>query len=505
MKLFQKEKIIELEIQANRAGVSMEALMDSAGRAVARETGRLLSAVNGKRVVLLCGKGNNGGDGFVCAGLLCAQGARAQVVLTQGKPRTGLAERAFLAMPEEVEQIDGEKEPETAFAALEKADAIIDAVYGFGFRGNLPDLAKELFRRAGEGKALKIACDLPSGVECDTGRAAKGAFRADVTITFTVKKPACASYPAKEYCGQVITAPVGVPLQVVKQAETFLWEPEEKEILKLLPTCGEQVNKGDLGRLLLVCGSYGMAGACIMAARAALRCGVGLLELAVEEKLYPILAGAVPEAVFTLLPWEREEKEAQRRLLSSLERASACLVGCGLGKQLAEKSVPLVLAHGKCPLVLDADGINYAAGNPGILLQYRGSLVLTPHPGEMSRLVGRPVSEIQGNRLALAQETACRLGAVMVLKGAGTVTAAPDGKCALNSTGNPGMAKGGSGDVLAGMAASLLAQGVSPYEAAVAASYLHGKAGDLCAKKYGRRAMLPTDLIESLPLVFLEG
>lgn len=505
MRLFQKEKILELEAQANRAGVSMEELMDRAGKAVARETERLLSPIEGKRVALLCGKGNNGGDGFVCASLLCAQGARVQVVLVQGKPQTGLAERAFLAMPRDVEVVDGEKDPAEAFRALEKAEAIVDAVYGFGFRGDLPNPVKELFRHAEAQQALKIACDLPSGVECDTGRAAQGAFRADVTVTFTVKKPACVSYPAKEYCGQVVAVPVGVPSQAVAQAETPLWEPEEKEILELLPACGLQANKGDLGRLLLVCGSYGMAGACMMAARAALRCGVGLLELAVDESLYPILAGVVPEAVFTILPWEREEKESQKRLLSALERASACLVGCGLGKRLAEKAVPLVLSHGKCPLVLDADGINYAAGNSEPLLQYAGSLVLTPHPGEMSRLVGKPVSEVQANRLELARETACRLKTVVALKGAATVTAAPDTRCAVNPTGNPGMAKGGSGDVLAGMVASFLAQGMAPYEAAVAAVYLHGKAGDLCAQQYGRRTMLPTDLIESLPCAFLSA
>ncbi len=259
-----------------------------------------------------------------------------------------------------------------------------------------------------------------------------------------------------------------------------------------------QANKGDLGRLLLVCGSYGMAGACILAARAALRCGVGLLEAAVDARIYPIVAQAVPEAVLLPLDWENEPRKSAEKLKEALGRCTACLMGCGLG-ELSETVCPIVLENCRAPLLIDADGLNFLARHPGALGKLSVPFVLTPHPGEMSRLCGKPIPEIQENRAATAQSFARQADGVVVLKGAGTIIADAAGRCKVNPTGNPGMATGGSGDVLAGMISSLLAQSTPCFEAAAAGAYLHGLAGDLCAKRMGTRAMLPSDLIEALP------
>lgn len=501
MKIFRKEEMQRLEKAAGEAGVTMAQLMDGAGKALAREVEKRLRPLAGRRVALLCGSGNNGGDGFVCAGYLQAGGALCTVLLLQGPPKTELSAAAFSGRSQEIELIDAAGEEEPAKAALERADCIVDCLFGFGFRGEMPHSAVRWLSHANRMECLKISADLPSGTECDSARVSLNAFRADCTVAFTAKKPAHCSYPAKEFCGEVVTAQVGVPSVLIEAAEPKLFETDGAFVQSVLPALPAQCNKGDRGRLLLVCGSYGMAGACMMAARAALRCGVGLLQLVVDKKLYPILAQAVPEAVFTVLDPEGGRRESDEKLCASLEKSSACLIGCGLG-DLSELLAPAVFSHGAAPMVADADALNFLSRHPGVLEDVEAPLVLTPHPGEMARLCGDEVREIQADRLTAAQMKARETGAVVALKGAATVIAAPDGRCAVNPTGNPGMAKGGSGDVLAGVIASLLAQGVPPFEAAAAGVYLHGMAGDLAAKRLTRRAMLPTDLIEALPEVF---
>lgn len=490
-----------LEKAAGEAGVTMAQLMDGAGKALAREVEKRLRPLAGRRVALLCGSGNNGGDGFVCAGYLQAGGALCTVLLLQGPPQTELSAAAFSGRSQEIELIDAAGEEEETKAALERADCIVDCLFGFGFRGEMPHSAARWLSHANRMDCLKVSADLPSGTECDSARVCANAFRADCTVAFTAKKPVHCSYPAKEFCGEVVTAQVGVPSVLIEAAEPKLFETDGAFVQSVLPALPAQCNKGDRGRLLLVCGSYGMAGACMMAARAALRCGVGLLQLAVDKKLYPILAQAVPEAILTVLDPEGGRRESDEKLCAALEKSSACLIGCGLG-DLSELLAPAVFSHGAAPMVADADALNFLSRHPGVLEDVEAPLVLTPHPGEMARLCGDEVREIQADRLTAAQMKARETGAVVALKGAATVIAAPDGRCAVNPTGNPGMAKGGSGDVLAGVIASLLAQGVPPFEAAAAGVYLHGMAGDLAAKRLTRRAMLPTDLIEALPEVF---
>ena len=499
MKLFCREEMQRLEMAAVDAGVPLSQLMENAGAAVAQEVERRCRPLAGKRAALLCGKGNNGGDGFVCARLLAEKGATCMVILAQGAPKTDLAAAAFAALPPEVDVLPGENQ--AARAALEQADVVIDCVFGFSFRGELSGLPAQLLGYAGALPCLKLSADLPSGVECDTGRVSPGAFRADVTVTFTGKKPATVSYPAKEFCGETVVRQVGVPAALVEGAETRIFETEKNFPLEVLSSPDQQANKGDMGRLLLVCGSWGMAGACVMAAKAALRCGVGLLQIAVEERLYPLVAQAVPQAIYLVLDWENRREESESLLLGALSKCTACVTGCGLGER-SELVCPLVFSHCQRPLVADADAINFLSRHPGFLENVEIPLVLTPHPGEMARLCDDSIPEIQSDRLGAAQQKARETGAVVVLKGAATVIAAPDGRCAVNPTGNPGMAKGGSGDVLAGMAGAFLAQGLSAFETAVLAAYLHGYAGDLCAQAFTQRAMLPTDLPEMLPQVF---
>lgn len=501
MKIFCKEQIQALEQLAVREGTSMERLMERAGLAVAAEAAKF--GVAGKRAVVLCGKGNNGGDGFVCARALARQGAEVTVVLADDPPATELAGQAFLRMPETVTALCAEHEPERAEAALNRADLIVDAVFGFGFRGAARGTAAKLLELANARNCRKISADLPSGAECDTAEVHGPCFRADVTVTFTGLKPVNVCYPGKEFCGETVLAEVGIPPAAVESMEAGLLLTDDDFVRERLPRPGVQSNKGDLGKLLCVCGSYGMAGACILAARAALRCGAGLVRVAAEQSVYPILAQAMPEAVFTVLNWEGDEAGSRKALLSALETSTACLMGCGLGMR-SELVCPEVLSHCRIPLLLDADGLNFLARHPDARQAFHGPLVMTPHPGEMARLAGVSIPEVQAGRLETAREQARRWDAVAVLKGAATVISAPDGRTAINPTGNPGMATGGSGDVLAGMTASFLAQGMEPFEAAALGAYLHGLAGDWCARKRSMRGMLPTDLVETLPELFLE-
>ena len=282
----------------------------------------------------------------------------------------------------------------------------------------------------------------------------------------------------------------------------------EAQIRDFLPARPTDSHKGTFGRAVIVGGQYGMAGAPLLATRAALRCGVGLAEAAVPRSIYPILAGAVPEAIFTPLP-ENEagqlDETALPPLLKRLNGTSSLVLGCGLGQGAGVRAlVRELLTAAGCPLVLDADGIN--AVDTHILSQEegRGPRILTPHPGEMARLCGLTVAKVQADRAELAAKTAREWQAVVVLKGHHTVIAGPDGRLAVNPTGNPGMATGGSGDVLAGMIGGLLAQGVPPWEAAAAGAYLHGLAGDRATKALSRTALLPSDIIGELCGLFAD-
>ena len=497
MVVLKAAEIRGLEECAVESGVSMETLMENAGAAAAEYIREQID-VRDKRAVILCGKGNNGGDGFVIARLLSKAGAQVTVVLMQGAPASALAKQAYDKMHKGIEIILARN----AGKPIDRADLIVDAVFGFSFHGRLPQAMVPVIEQANASKALRVSVDLPSGVECDTGAVNGACFRAQHTVTFTAMKPACVVYPAAGFCGRAVVRQVGIRREFLQLLPYDTASVQLGDLCALFPKRDPEGHKGTYGRLLMLCGSIGMAGACIMAARGALRSGVGLLNLAVPHALYPILAPAVPEAVFTLYD---PEETAFESVLEALGKASACLIGCGLGTApYAERLVQTVLERAQCPLVLDADALNLLAKAPERLRTPRGPVVVTPHPGEMARLSGLTPEELRADRIRAAREFAAKYRVITVLKGAGTVTAAPDGEVRVNTTGNPGMAKGGSGDVLAGMVGALAAQGMQPFAAAYAAVCIHGAAGDRCAEKLSQRAMLPTDLIEALPAVFTE-
>ena len=492
MKILSRRQIADMEMQAEKDGTNLSALMNSAGAAVADK----VKDFSAQRIVILCGKGNNGGDGFVCARLLSAIHKNITVILAAGKPATEIAEKAFNEIPAEVKITDIEN-TEGCRAALSAADLIIEAVFGFSFHGVIDGKLAELICDANKAQAIKVSVDLPGGVSCDDAYVSGIAFRADYTYTFHALKPANVSYPAREYCGKTTVCDIGLSYLLPENAAMLSVDSEF--IKSTLPIFEDTANKGNLGKLLLICGSYGMAGACILAAKAALRSGIGLLYILIDSRIYPIVAANVPEAVYIPVDFGGDTAGLKAAVSQALSSCTACAVGCGLGEN-SEALCGTVFSRCRVPLLIDADGINYLSRHPQELPSC--DILLTPHPGELSRLTGQEIQAIQSSRINSALSAAKKINGTLLLKGAGTIIADQNGRTAVNNTGNSGMATGGSGDTLSGIIGTLMAQGIDVFSAAAAGAYIHGTAGDLCAEALSRRSMLPSDLIERLPEVF---
>ena len=311
------------------------------------------------------------------------------------------------------------------------------------------------------------------------------AFKADYTVTFIALKPAFLLPCGSDYCGEVTVADIGVaPID-------FDFKTTQKPIFQKRR---HNSHKGDYGTALLICGSYGMAGAAILAAKAALRSGLGIAKCVIDERIYQAFTASVPEAVCVPI---KENENTDIKVLT--EKCSALLFGCGSGtSENARKTLENVLKFSDIPIVLDADGINLLCSNIELLKKSKVPVIITPHPGEMARLCGKSVKEIEQNRIEISKNFATEYGCTLVLKGANTIIAENNGNISFNTTGHPGMATGGSGDVLAGITVSLLAQGFSPEFAAKSAVYLHGLAGDKAAAKRSCHALIPSDIIEEL-------
>ena len=510
MKVLTCEQMRAVEQAAVDSGMDYLRLMENAGSAAARLI-RSRYPMAGRTVAVLCGRGNNGGDGFVIARKLRDEGAVVSTVLVGGAPSTDEA-REMLSRIERagISLVRLETEPYVAANCVREASLIVDAVYGIGFHGRLPDFLRSLFRTANGSPAPRVAIDVPSGMNADTGAIDEDALRCSLTITFTAMKTGLTVPETAEVCGEIAVADIGIDPSLVEPYGNGHTVIDWPSVRRCFPPRDPESHKGTYGRLLSLCGSEGMLGAAMLSAHAALRCGVGLMVSVLPRSLYPIAASRLPEPVYCLLDQTADgdlSPSARPLLREQAKTASAVLIGCGLGLRPGTRElVEDLLMHADCPIVLDADGINAAAVQLVNWKTVRGdnapSLVLTPHPGEMARLTGSTVAEIQADRDGAARRLAEQTGATVVLKGRRTVIASPGTTCLVNPTGNPGMATGGSGDVLAGMIASFLAQGMRPRDAAMCGVYLHGLAGDKAAERLSQHAMLPSDLIGELSGLF---
>jgi NAD(P)H-hydrate epimerase len=499
MKLAGRALIQEIDRYAvDELGIEPEELMTRAAGHVAEAALEFLPQ-GGGRVAVFCGSGNNGGDGMAAAAKLLRRGLDVRVFLVT--PRGGMTAGA-LAMEERLREMgagleefdggDGIRE------FVKSCDVIIDAIFGVGMRSQLSGgalKAAELINSAG---ARVVAVDVPSGVGTDTGGVEGRAVRADVTVTFSLAKPGHYIPPGCLHCGEVRVCDIGIPEEVISGAQSKLFTVCEEDIT--LPPRARDTHKGDYGRAMIFAGSVGYTGAPVLAARAASRLGAGLVYVGTPRSVYGIVAAKCEgEMAFPLESGADGELSDGAAAAASayMERCDAILAGPGLGtgKNVRKLIVELITASKK-PLILDADGINALEGNINVLDKASCPLILTPHGGEFARLTGE---SSRADRLSAATDFAARHGCILVLKGYHTVTAMPDGSAYINTTGGPALAKGGSGDALAGMILALAGQRFPLKDAVLAAVCLHGMAGDICAERYGEYSVTAGDLIEALP------
>ena len=509
MKILSCEQMRMLEQRAVEGGIGYYRLMENAGISAAKAFVDRFNIHRGDRVVAVCGKGNNGGDGIVAATYLCGIGIRTDIILVDGEIKTAEAARALSESGKSnVPVWRIWEEPEKAIEKITNADYIIDAIYGIGFKGELRSNIRPVVELMNKSRGRIISVDTPSGAECDSGHIENGCVNADMTVSFTTLKPLHVLYPSMDFCGKTYVLDVGIPQRLTDESP-FLFETVTRSLLKsVLKKRKPSSNKGSFGALLSICGSYGMAGAAQLASKGAYSCGVGLVRAAVADSVYKINAPQFPEAVYMPL-YENESGRISAKntdkLISCAESSSAVLIGCGLGIDGDTRAlVNEIVKKVKAPLILDADALNIIAENPDVLNFSKSKIIVTPHPGEMARLCGTTVQRVQENRKACAEYFSKKYNVITVLKGAYTLISDEDGKCLVNTTGNPGMAKGGSGDVLAGIIAGLIAQGVQPFKAACAGVYIHGGAGDIALERTGEYSMLASDIINSVP-EFLKG
>ena len=491
-------------------GIPGVVLMENAGRALAFAADAMLAASGGHKVTVITGGGNNGGDGFVAARHLHNMGHTVRLFLLV--PPEKLKGDALLnwqiieKMGMEAQVLTDERRLNVLKLVLGQSDLLIDAILGTGLKENVRGLAAPLIQTINESRCPVLAADIPSGLCADRGIPLGLAVEADKTITFAHAKLGLFLPDAARFTGQVEVADISMPADIVNRLGCRR-ELLDADFCRLwLAPREKQSHKGNFGHLLMVAGSPTMPGAAIMAGLGALQMGVGLFSAAIPSAIRNAFAARLPEAMFLQLPQTNAGLLAAAAAEQILDfNANAYLIGPGLGRQPETGDlVRRLLAALTRPAVLDADAL-FAIGQETALLHKNGVLhIVTPHPGEMARLCGISVAELQRDRLKIATACAAEWQTVVVLKGAGTVVADPDGRIFLNTTGNPGMATGGSGDVLAGMIASLLAQGLPPASAAACAVWMHGRAGDLAAAAKSRLSLLPTDIAAYTPQVHQE-
>ncbi len=508
MKLADTAAMRRLEARAATIGMDEHTLMELAGYSVAallRQLGRLTP---GQRVLILAGSGNNGGDGLVAAYHLHRAGILPRVYLTRARPNDpNLARATSVGIPVAVR---GEADSAQRLQQwLAEANCVLDALLGIGSAPPLRGIVLEALtaaQRAVSPDTLRVAVDIPSGIDADTGAADPQAFQADFTLATGLAKPGCFVGKGADCAGKVHVADIGLPPEWAEPLP--LQRTTAAQVKDLLPSRPQSAHKGTFGRALIVAGSRRYVGAAYLSAAAAARAGAGLVTLALPASIHPMVAVKATECTFLPLPDAAGHltPDSIEPIMEALPKYRALLAGCGLGDDPQTFACVRGLLHelrntaDAPPLALDADGVNALAG-----LDVSNALppatILTPHAGEFGRLLRRPAAEVDAQRLQLAPQCAADWDVVMVAKGAPSIVAAPDGTAAVNPHRNPALAAAGTGDVLAGITAGLLAQGVSPYAAAVAGAFIHGEAGERVRARLGESGLLASDLLGEIPLV----
>ncbi|MCL4706023.1 NAD(P)H-hydrate dehydratase [bacterium] len=487
-------------------GLPGRVLMENAGRATFEIIRQRWQPLPGKRATIFCGKGNNGGDGFVVARLLSEAGVSCDTFLL-GNPEDLRGDAAanftlLTALGYRVQSLQAVD----AMPDLAGVDVVIDALLGTGVRGSLTGLLADAVHHLNHSGRPILAVDLPTGMNTDTGAVDGPCIRAALTVTFGARKTGLLFSPAREYAGELHVADIGFPASAYQHAacDTYWLAPEKMQAW--LPQRPRDAFKNRVGQILVIAGSAGFGGAARLTATAALRAGAGLVVLAAPQSLLSSLEAATAEVIKLPLP-EQDGKIAPgvfELLAERLPWADVIAIGPGLGVAPGTgELVRKILATSDKTVVLDADGLNVLAGDVNAIPKSRASLILTPHPGELSRLLAVTKNEISNDAIAVARQAAQEFGQILVLKGAPSLIALPTQEVMINSTGNAGMATAGSGDVLTGLIAGLAGQGLEPAAAAGLGVFLHGLAGDLACEELSMWSMLAGDILQHVPQAFL--
>jgi NAD(P)H-hydrate epimerase len=513
MKMVTALQMRAIDARAIAAGCPSIKLMENAGKAVVQAIKSHYGPGEPKSVSIFCGKGNNGGDGLVVARFLTQEKIKVKVFLLAKKerltpdPKTNL-DRA-LKKNIDVIEIGSARNLKKFRHQFKDSGLIVDAILGTGLKGVPRSLESSAIQAINTLRKPVVSVDIPSGVEGSTGRVPGEAVRASLTVTFGLPKVGVVVYPGAEYVGKLKVADIGIPKRFLKDKKLNMNLLTAEEISSSLPPRRPDTHKGTYGHLFILAGSVGMTGAAALASRAAaicfgaLRSGVGLVTLGIPESLNEIMEVKLTESMSLPLP-ETEARTlslgAEEKIVEFSGKVSALALGPGLS--MGEETQQLVrnlIRRISCPLLADADALNASRFHLPLLRKVR---IITPHPGEMARLIGKKTKEVQKNRLKIAGDFARTYRTIVVLKGARTVIATPEGNIYINPTGNPGMASAGMGDLLTGIIGSFLAQNKEPLEAAKLGVYIHGLAADLAVRQKGAESLIASDILEKLPRAF---
>ncbi len=525
MQLVTRADMRAIEAAADAGGLPYADMMYLAGHSVAAAAEELLDGAPAI-VVVLIGPGSNGGDGLVASLALADAGHIIRALVWRRDPGDGLLAEAAANGAIEILGADAPEATETLAGWLAEADLVVDALLGTGtdrpIDGDLAeilDTVSEAVDGEPDGPAV-LAVDLPSGLDPDSGRIDPHTVPADVTVTFGFPKVGQFTWPGADAVGELQIDPIGISPELGRLADSGLAVATDEEMADLLPVLEPNAHKGSRGRVLVLGGSPGLVGAAALCAEAAYRSGCGLVTVALAERLQAAVTAWVPECTFYNLPDlyqlpadHPDIAAAADGLLAVAALSDAVVLGPGLSlgtgvaallRRLLARWSELPVDPGPPPLLLDADALNLLVQDPSLLAALPAGAILTPHPGEMARLTGLTVEAVQTARAAEARALAERHAAVVVLKGALTVTATADGRATINPSVEPALATAGTGDVLAGVIGALLAQGLAPEEAATLAVWLHGRSGELAAEDLGPRSVMARDVLDSLPEAFQE-